>query len=430
MNLTKNSLHLLSLVFIISLSSCAVAGTADIIKNQLLQQIKHFQLSQSQSGKTLRKASSSLKEITVADSIQTYTWENSSWKKSACTRYSYDGKGRIKEEIMVDRIEGSDSKNTYEYDSDGRTIKNTSIWNLSIDGEFFMSETTYSHVKYYPEYTNAIIQSNTSEYTPFIDMENSIEFNDLDSVVTITFDGAMDTTFKSFTKYTKISDKIVRSNSTFTSMSDENESVSYHTDYITSGSGGLDTAKCVIHFDGGASSFYKELFSEMQFTMLVSKTNQGHVVEQTVLTAKDSTFKSCMGNIKMSFYTNSKGDIDSLVTQEWDTLQNVWKNSEKAVYSLKKINVSVKKSTNYSQAVQQVTFERKNGTIFLNIPSRITVSELEQFDIKGRLISRMAVTDAKSSIALSLNIKSSRVVNLILLKTNCGKFIYKISPVK
>jgi hypothetical protein len=132
----------------------------------------------------------------------------------------------------------------------------------------------------------------------------------------------------------------------------------------------------------------------------------------------------------MSFYTNSKGDIDSLVTQEWDTLQNVWKNSEKAVYSLKKINVSVKKSTNYSQAVQQVTFERKNGTIFLNIPSRITVSELEQFDIKGRLISRMAVTDAKSSIALSLNIKSSRVVNLILLKTNCGKFIYKISPVK
>jgi predicted RND superfamily exporter protein len=137
-----------------------------------------------------------------------------------------------------------------------------------------------------------------------------------------------------------------------------------------------------------------------------------------------------MGNIKMSFYTNSKDDIDSLVTQEWDTLQNVWKNSEKAVYSLKKINVGVKKSNNYSQAIQQVSFEQKNGTIFLNIPSRICVSEIEQLDIKGRVISRTAVANEKSSIALSLNLKSSKGVNLIRLKMNDGNLTYKITSIK
>jgi hypothetical protein len=430
MNLSKITPSLASFLAIIALSTCAVAGTADIVKKQQLQQMRNFQLSQSQPGISLRKAASGSKEITVADSVQTYTWGSSSWEQSGCNRYSYDSKGRIKEEIVVDENNGSESKNTYEYDADGKTVKNTSIWNLSVDGELFMSETTYSIFKYYPGYTNELIVSDMSDYIGMLNIENAAGFYDLDSIVVVAFDGEMDSTYKSVTKYTRISDKRGRSNTKYTSIATGFGSMDYHTDFTTSGNGKIDTTKSIIHFDGGSDSLFEEFMDGMQYMLFVSRTNQDHLVEQTFLTATDSSFASCTGNMRVSFYTNTKGDIDSMVTQEWDTQQNAWTNTEKAVYSLKKISVGVEKNTNNYQAVQQVTFVRKNGTLYLNIPGGMTVFELEQLDLQGRVLSRTVVTNAKNSIAHNLNLKGSSIVNLVRVKTSGGDFTCKIRSVR
>lgn len=429
MNLSKITMPVISFVSIISLSTCAAAGTAEIMKKQLLQQVKLLQLSQSQPGKSLRKVSSSTKEITVVDSVQMYTWGSSSWERSGYNKYSYDSKGRIREEIVVDGGDGSGTTNIFDYDADGKTVKNTSIWNLNV-GEVFMNETTYSIYKYYPGYTNAVVVSDVTDYITSLDVENTAGFYDLDSIVSVACDGGMDTTFKSVTKYTRIRDKIGRSNTKYTSIAAGFGSMDYHSDYTTSGNGKLDTTKCIIHFDGGSDSLFEEFIGGMQYMLFVSRTNQDHLVELTFLTATDSSFASCTGNMRVSFYANAKGDIDSMVTQEWDTLQNVWNNTEKAVYSLKKITVGIEKSPDLFQDVQQVTFERKNGTLYLNIPGGMSVSELEQLDLQGRVLSKTAVTNAKSSIALSQNLKGSGVVNLIRLKTSNGNVTCKISSVK
>jgi hypothetical protein len=430
MNLSKITSSVASFLTIMSLSTCAVAGTSDIMKKQLLQQLKYFQLSQSQHGKTLQKVASGSKEITVVDSVQTYTWENPFWEKSGGSRYTYDSNGRIKEEIIVDGNDGYDSKNSFEYDVDGKTVKNTLISNFSVDGEFLMSDTTYSITKYYPGYTNKMIQSDLSENTVLLDIEDAAGLYDLDSIVTITFDGAMDSTYKSVTKYTKISDKSGRANTKFTSIADGYGSIDYHTDYITSGNGMLDTTKFIIHFDGGEDGLYKEFLAKMQYSIYVSRTSQVRLTEVTALTATDSTFTNCTGVYKMSFYTNSNGDIDSMVTQEWDTLAQVWEKSVKAVYTLKKITVGVEKSANKYQTVQQITSEWKNGTLYLTIPSDVTVSVIEEIDLQGKVISRVAVTNAKKSITLSPASKNSGSVNLVRLKTDRGDFTWKISSVK
>ncbi len=430
MNLSKITLSVASFLTIVSLSTtCAVAGTADIVKKQMLQQLKLFQSAQSQHGKPLKKAASGSKEITVADSVETYSWENASWTKSGCTRYSYDSKGRIKEEAIVDE-DGSDSKNSFEYDPDGKTIKNTSIWNFSIDGELLSSDTTYSIFKYYPGYTDAIIQSNLSEYALLSDIENVMEYYGLDSLVTIALDGSMDTTYKSLTSYTKSSDKIVHANVTLTSMSDEYESMSYSVDYIYSGNGVLDTLKWIFHFDSGLDSLYTELLSGMQYMMVVSKTDQSHVVEQTVLSARDSTFANYTNESKVTLYTSSNGGIDSMVTQEWDTLAQVWQYIDKSVYTIKKITVGVNERRSNYQPAQHVTFDRKNGTLHLNIPNGMTVSHIEQLDLQGKVISRSAVTNAKNSIVLNSISKNSSTVNLVRLKTDKGDFTCKINRVK
>ncbi|HEX2956067.1 MAG TPA: hypothetical protein VHO70_04525 [Chitinispirillaceae bacterium] len=429
MNLSKITYSATSFLFITALSTCAVAGTADMMKKQLLQQLKTIQLASNQKVKVLKKAVSGSNEITVADSVVTYSWENVSWEKNGCTRYSYDSKGWITEEIIADE-DGFDSKNRFEYDPDGKTITHTSILNLSFGGEFFSSETTYSVFKYYPGYTNAIIQSNMSEYTALIDLANFIEYYGLDSVVTVAYDGSMDTTFKSSTNNVKINNQIVRANITFISMTDDYESVSYHVDYIASGSDGTDTMKCKFHFDEGTGSLYEELLSEMQYMMIISKKNQSNVVEQTVLKATDSTFAICTGDSKMSFYVNSNGDIDSMITQEWDTLTQVWENSEKVVYSLKKINVGVNRNANKWQAMQQIASEWKNGNLQLTIPEGVTVTAIEQLDIQGKVIAKISMVNADSRVIVSPFSSNANKVSLVRLKTDRGEFTCKVSSVK
>jgi hypothetical protein len=129
-------------------------------------------------------------------------------------------------------------------------------------------------------------------------------------------------------------------------------------------------------------------------------------------------------------YYNSSDDIDSCVSLVYDKDSKSWKNSEKVIYSYKKIIAGMQRSSEHIQAVQLVTFEKKHGTMYLNIPGGMTVYALEQLDIQGRIVSRAVVSDSKTKIVLNPVSKNSTAVNLVRLKTNKGDLTCKMSPVK
>jgi hypothetical protein len=206
----------------------------------------------------------------------------------------------------------------------------------------------------------------------------------------------------------------------------------YHADYFNSGDGVLDTFKCMLHFDTKLDSLYEQFYTDKQFTMTISKKNQkGNIIEMTTVNGHDSTFTNNVGYSKLNYFYNSIDEIDSSITQRWDTLQNVWKNREKSVCSYKKISVNVANNIfNKYQSLPQITPEWKNSTLHLNIPEGVTVTTLEQLDLQGRVISKSNVANLNSSIVFSPHSRRGCNVSLVRLKLDRGEFVCKLNHVK
>jgi hypothetical protein len=422
-----------SLIAIVSLSTCTIAGTKDMLKKELLLQMRTFQLVQFQSGNSLKKTSSGTKDVYVIDSVETFSWVKMKWEKNECDKYSYDGSGRITQ-VSMNLSDNMEMKMIYKYDPDRITIRETSIFDLNVGEDFFSSETSYTVMKYYPGYTNEIIQGmygNDAALLKITGFSNNIN---LDST-TMTYgyrdkNGIMDTSSNSSTKYIKQGNVITGAYISNSSKTIEGGAMKYYANYFNSGNGIVDTFKCILHFDSKLDSLYEQFYLKMQFNMTTSKKNeQGSIVELITAYGHDSSFSDCNENQKINYFYNSSGEIDSSITHNWDTLQNVWKKSMKSVYSYKKINAGINNSIIKLQNLPKITSEWKNGTLYLAIPDGITVASVEQLDLLGKIILKFEVANTSKTIILRPNSTNTNGVFLVRLDTNIGELFCKVTSI-
>jgi YD repeat-containing protein len=204
MNLSKITMPVVSFISLISLSTCAVAGTTDIVKKHFLQQLK--MLSQAQSGKSLKKASA--KAVLLTDSVETYIWGDPSWEKDGDSRYSYDQNGRV---IQVTTTGWNETKTVYQYDADGKTVRELSISSSDIKADGV--DTTFTVTKFFSAYSNAILALYNGSSAEF-DITNLAVFAGLDSLTTVIYthtgEGTNDTSLTATIKYEKAGNTIIR----------------------------------------------------------------------------------------------------------------------------------------------------------------------------------------------------------------------------
>lgn len=421
MNIFHSTIIFKSLICITLLTINTTAVKTESVKDRMIRQIQLFQPVSFQQGKTLKKAAFGSNENSVTDSIEIYRWESSSWAKDGCTRYLFDSNGRLIQQLISN--ESFDEKVMYEYDPDGVTMKELSIWSSDFSGP----DTMIAEMKYYPGYSNLVTILTMADMSmQYIDATNGI-FN-FDSIISIGLyrndDGEIDTSSKSIDRYVKDGDRVVRSNATVYSLGEE--PVNYSTDYCFSGNGVLDTLQCKMHFDMQPDDELFEELSKMQYLMLVTRTDQQNkMVEQTIGTGSDSSFSEINEETRMYCYYNASGNVDSIVEQEWDTVQQSWSNIEKTVYSYKNMS-GIKRNISYKQT-SQVALEVRNGILKVAVPDGVTVNVVEQLDLQGKVISKIPVTGMQKSSILCSHINMAGMVSFIRLKTDKGIFIGKIT---
>jgi hypothetical protein len=421
MNLSKVTMPVVSFITLISLSACAVAGTTDIVKKHFLQQLK--MLSLAQSGKSLKKASA--KEVLPADSIETYTWVDPSWEIDGASKYSYDQSGRV---MQVTSTGWDETRTVYQYDADGKTVRELSISSSEIKAGGV--DTFFTAIKFLPGYSNAILASyygNSAE----IDIANISLFASLDSITSIGYshadDGTIDTSITSTAKYEKVGSNIVRGKMTTFRKNMMESPLTYTYTFYSSGNGVLDTLKAVLVYENDGNS---EEVLDPDYTMIISKRNQqGKILEQTTITGLDSNFSDYTIDGKDLFSYNSSGSIDSVVTQEWVDETSGWVNIQKTVYLYNSAAMKADNGTGRLEMVNPIEIDWKCGSLNVIIHDGITVSIVEQLDLQGKVISRTTVTNAKNRIVLNPISKPS-TVSLVRLKTDRGDFTRKVSSVK
>lgn len=422
MNLSKISMPVVSFISLISISTCAVAGTADVVKKQFLQQLKA--LSQTQQGKTLKK--STVKEVLLTDSIETYTWGDPSWEKDGTSRYSYDQSGRVTQIVSTG---WDDSKTEYQYDADGKTVRELSISSSGVNVGGV--DTVFSVMKFFPGCSNAVLSLYNGSSAE-LNITNLSVFSGLDSIITISYehttDGKNDTTVTATAKYEKVSNAILKEKMTMFIKDMMDSPTSYTYTFYSYGNGVIDTLKGVLVYENEGNG--QEALSP-DFILIISKRNQqGKILEQTTIDGLDSAFSDYIIEGKDSFSYNSSGSVDSVVTQEWDDETSGWVNAEKTVISYKKSTIGVKHDRVQMQSVNSIGIEWKLGNLQLTIPDGVVVSAVQQLDLQGKVISRTAVANAKNSIVLNTLSKNSSTVSLVRLKTSGGDFTCKVNSVR
>jgi hypothetical protein len=418
MNPQKMKMPFVSLITVITLSTCTVAGVTDMVKKQLLQQLKS--LAQHQQCTSLKKTTAGTKEVLLADSVETLRWFNDTWETGGGSRYTYDEKGRV---IQIINSGIEDGKTVYQYDQDGKTIRELSLSISAVDENII--DTAFSEIKFYPGYTDAILSAYTSSGVAFDVSEISV-FTGIDSVQMVIYnhsaDGTKDTSSTAMVQYVKVgNNKIIEKMTVFYPLLMD-APVKYTFTMYISGNGVIDTVKAIL--DSGVDTL------EGEYSMIISKKNpQGKIFEQISITGLDSNFTDIIEDSKDIFYYNAAGDVDSIVSQMPDDEQSGWINFEKKVYSYKKVGVGVRMITNHSQTATPVVSER-NRSLQMVIPDGVTVSVAELLDLQGKVIARTTLANAKGCITLSPVSGNTSTVSLVRLKSNNGVFTCKVSSVK
>ena len=376
----------------------------------------------------LAKQSAAIKDTLLVTRVDEAYWENETWEPTKYSLIAYDESGfatTVNEYSMDDSLVG---QTVTTFLPDGKTVRTLTI--NSLYSLIYGNDTMISFSSYYPSYIStpfvASIYGNSGTMLNAYSAEFEILLY-LDSTTTTMLlpdseTQSYDTMTISRIRYQKTGDNTY-SSLVYMNMSYLTTSiVEYRLDYTFLHSPLSDTVKVEMTI---ISADPPELAEELKFMdnmmMIENRDQYGRVVELLMLL--DSSGLS--DNRLLATYSTD-GVLESVITQEKDTLTGDWVNFQKETYTYSTISLeALPRGTKIRQNIP-VTARRKNGTVFLSASADSRIQEVTVFNMQGRSIRRL--TGTAKTVTIPVNTTGSGF-SLLRVATNRGVYTLKCADI-
>ncbi len=425
MSLTNKATGFCIVLFFVSVLStdAKIAG-----RSPLISQVPSLLYFSGVPQEKLAKHLAATKDTLLTTRIDYATWENETWEPTKYSLITYDESGfagTVNEYSLDDSLVG---QTITTFLPDGKTIKTITI--NPVYSLVYANDTMVSFSTYYPSCGTIPAFSSftgnsgillTGFYTEF----EMLQYLD-SSITTMLLPDSetqeYDTMTLSRAQYLKTGEN------TFSSLIYLNmnyltaSSMEYRMDYSFIHSPLSDTIKMEMTIITADPPEFAEEMGFMGNMMIIQNKDQnGRVVE--LLMQLDSSGQS--DNRLVATYS-ADGTLESVITQETDSLTGTWVNSQKETYTYSTISLGALPRGTKIHHSAPVTARRKNGTVYLSTSADSRIHEVTVFNMQGRSIRRL--TGTAQTITIPMRTTGSGF-SLLRVATNRGVYTLKCADI-